>query len=519
MQGELVTFIAKVSPLTIPPRGADEVEALVSAGLVTEDNQGVLRPQLAEVVPSLENGLWKLLADGRMETSWRIRTGANWHDGQPLTADDLLFTARIEQDKDLPISHSIAFDSIEAVEAPDPRTVVVKWKRPFIEADRLFKDSLMPRHLLERAYLEDRASFAQHPYWTQEFVGNGAFKPREWEQGSHLIVEAHSSYALGRPKLDEIEVRFIPDPNTLIANLLAGSVELTLGRALSLEQGIQLRDQWREGRMDVAPANAILIWPQLLGPSPQVVGDARFRRALLHATDRQQLADTLQSGLSSVFHAYVGPSDPEYPEVEREIVRYEYDPRRAGQLVEGPGYSRGTDGSFRDAAGQRLSVELRTSAGDDVRGKAVLAVADDWQRIGVGVDVVIIPTQRTRDQEYVATFPAFYMNRNPSFVTGLNRLHSSQAPLPENNFRVAGNSSRYINPQFDALIERYYVTIPRPERTQVLGQIVRHMTEQLNVMGLFYSTEPTMIGNRVKNVTARKVSATQAWNAHEWDVR
>ena len=100
---------------------------------------------------------------------------------------------------------------------------------------------------------------------------------------------------LGRPLIDEIEVRFITDSNVLIASLLAGSVELTLGRNLSLEKGLEMRAQWREGRVETAGAAVgMTVFPQLLNPEPAVVSDARFRRAILQAIDQQAMVDSIR---------------------------------------------------------------------------------------------------------------------------------------------------------------------------------------------------------------------------------
>ena len=108
------------------------------------------------------------------------------------------------------------------------------------------------------------------------------------------ILEAFEGYVLGRPKIDEVEVRFIIDPNTIIANVLAGTVELTLGRGLSFEQAAQAQGQWRDGKMDLSmdATSWIALFPQFVNLSPRVLGDVNARRALLHATDRQALVDT-----------------------------------------------------------------------------------------------------------------------------------------------------------------------------------------------------------------------------------
>jgi ABC-type oligopeptide transport system substrate-binding subunit len=100
----------------------------------------------------------------------------------------------------------------------------------------------------------------------------------------------------------------------------------------------------------------------------------------------------------------------------------------------------------------------------------------------------------------------------------LKSLHSSQAPLPENNFRVTGNNARYMNPEFDALIERFHVTVPMRERTEILGQLIYHIADQLPQLPLFYDAEPVFINNRVAKAAGKTLRSSQAWNVHEWDV-
>lgn len=513
-------LVDRLAPGGIGLPGVTDLEKVISPGLTVVDDRGAIRPLLAEAAPAIERGSWRLLPDGRMETTWTIRPSARWHDGASFTASDVLFTWAVGLDTEVPMRRHIAAGLVEEVEAPDAQTVVVRWASPYIEADGLFGSAFFPRHLLERPYTEDKAGFLHLPYWTEGFVGTGPFKVRQFERGSHLVLEAFDGYVLGRPRLDEIEVRFIPDPNTVTANLLAGAVDLTLGRGISLEQAIALQSQWRDGKIDIAFTSWVVIFPQFLNPSPAVVGEAPFRRALVHAIDRQQMADSLQGGLVSVADTFLHPNDAEYREVERDIVRYEYDPRRATQLLEGLGYGRGADGMLRDAASERLSVEIRTSAAD-VSSKAIFAVADYWKAVGVATDPMIMPEQRRiRDREWVQTFPAFLSYRQPNPANEwLLRLHSNQTPLPETNF-VGRNHPRYMNPEFDALIDRYYTTIPRRERTQVLGALVRHTTERVTTMGLFYDAEPILVANRLQHVAAQKAArSTPAWNADQWDVR
>jgi peptide/nickel transport system substrate-binding protein len=516
--------------------GLKELEQLVHAGLTINDNGGVLRPQLAETVPSIENGLWKLLPDGRMETMWRLRAGARWHDGVPFTADDLVFSARVGQDREVPYFRNAALDLVERVAAPDARTLVVTWKQPYIEADSLFGATAsaqalpLPRHLLEAPYEENKGGLAELTYWSTGFVGAGPYRVRDWLFGSYLILEANPDYVLGTPRISSIEVRFFADPNAVYAALLAGAVELPLGnRGISFEQALQLRDQWKDGVVDFLPSSPISMWPQLHNPTPAIIGDARFRRALLHAIDRDEMALTLAYGLLPVGHSYILPNDPEYAELQSSIVRYAYDPRRATEMVEALGYVRGTDGFFRaDAAGRpevaageaggRLTVEIRASQ-LDMNRKTKLAVADYWQRIGVAVNPVEDPESRRRDVEHRATFPGFDTVGGASGVDSFKFYRSSEARLPQNGY-VGRSVSNYMNPELDVLIDRYQVTIPPTERMQVAGQIVHHLTDQVIPLPTFHDGNPTLVGGRLRNVAANvSAGGTNTWNAHEWDVR
>lgn len=503
--------------------GIDSLEELIHAGTAIRDNADTLRPQLAESVPSLENGLWRLLPDGRMETTWKIKQNARWQDGTPFTADDLVFTIRLGQDKELvALGGHIAFDDIESISASDARTAIVRWKRPFIFADKLFTTEItmpLPKHLLERAYVEDKPNLLNLAYWNREFIGAGPFKLRDWLEGSYLVLQAFDQYVLGRPNIDEIVVKFMPDSNALMANILAGEIDINLGRGPSLDQGIQVRDQWRDGRLDVGLVNWILLYPQFIDPRPAVIGDARFRRALMHALDRQEMADSLMWGLVPLADSIVNTRLPQFQAIDSRVVRYEYDPRRAVQMIEALGYTRGADGIFRDSAGQRLSVEIRATEEQEIQVKVMLAAAAYWQRAGVPTETVVIPFQRRRDREYRASRPGFESIRNPDGDRGIARAHSSTTALAENNFEKSGNNARYINPEFDALIDRYFATIPTRERLEVVGDIVHHSTDLLTAMGLFRAANPTLVANRLQRVTPRGNEGTEVWNAHEWEVR
>ena len=271
--------------------------------------------------------------------------------------------------------------------------------------------------------------------------------------------------------------------------------------------------------MDARATGGIVFYPQFVDPEPAIVGDVRFRRALAYAMDRQQMVDTLLAGQSQVAHSFLSPDWPGYEDVEPAIVRYDYDPRRAMQMIEALGYARGTDGLLRDRAAQPLSLELRVAGGDDLNGKATLAITDSWQRVGVDAKPIIIPPQRVNDREYIASFPAFTLSRMKNDTSRLRNFGTANTPLPENDYRSRGNTSRYRDAEFDAWLDQFFVTIPRGTRLQTLGRIVNRITDQLVQLSVFYVTEPTMISNRLVNVKGPAQGSSETWNAHEWNIR
>ncbi|HEY3115925.1 MAG TPA: ABC transporter substrate-binding protein, partial [Chloroflexota bacterium] len=193
--------------------GMEAIGALVNSGFVIVDNEGNLQPLLAEEVPTVENGGWKLLPNGKMDIKWVIRDGAKWHDGTPVTSEDIAFTYQLAIDRDLAIFVQSQYRIIESLETPDSRTIIAHWARPFLYANLAFgygndnSNLPLPRHLLETAYKAgDSEAFLNLPYWTSAFVGTGPFRLKQWEEGTGVTVTANDAFVRGRPKIDEIEV-------------------------------------------------------------------------------------------------------------------------------------------------------------------------------------------------------------------------------------------------------------------------------------------------------------------------
>jgi peptide/nickel transport system substrate-binding protein len=268
--------------------------------------------------------------------------------------------------------------------------------------------------------------------------------------------------------------------------------------------------------MEIAFENWIALYPQFLNPNPPILQNVQFRRALLHALDRQNLVDTLQYGTSPVAHVFLNPGEAAYRDVEPNLIRYDYDTRRAAQLLEGVGLVKGPDALYRDASGQTIPLEVRTSGGDDAHEAGVLVIADELRTLGIAADPFLIPQARRSDLEYNQTFPGLRLWRKDNTLWAPQRWHSKETPLPENRF-IGSNDARYMSSALDGLIDRYVATIPRAERTQILGQIVHHVSDQVIQLGLWYNTEPHAVSSKLKGRGIKRTAGVNdVWNAHEW---
>lgn len=502
--------------------GLQELYQLLNGTLTYLDRQSVRHPWLAESVPSVENGLWTVTPDGRMETTWRVKAGTRWHDGSAMTAEDLRFTIDVYRDRDSGVLVMPELDLIDGVELLDPRTLVLRWQRPYIGADSLFGGGIsmwpIPQHILEQPFLENKSVFLGLPYWQSGFVGTGPFKMQDFVLGSYAVLVANDDYVLGRPRLDRIEVRFFRDRGALVAGLLAGAIQMPLGRGLYPEDAIQVKQMSRDITVELSGplGNVVPVYPQFINPDPAIVANLQFRRALLMAVDRQEMTDTLNSGLSPVAHTWVQPDLPEGRAVEGRIVRYEYDVREATRAIESLGYAKDADGVFRGADGAKLAIHIRTHTQNSVHQPGTLAVARYWKDLGLDVEVEVMSAERARDLEARALYPAFFF-----IVRGLRIDRPDQnftrrtIPLPDNRY-VGGNTGRFGSAEMDGFIDSYVKTIPFSDRMTALGNLVHQQTDQVQMLPLFYSGAAHVIGsNRLHNVLG---GGAQAWNAYLWDL-
>src|SRR5688572_22820211 len=137
--------------------GNRDIAALFSGFLayLTPDQQPM--PYLAEELPSLEKGTWKILPDGTAETTYRLRRNATWHDGHPVTTHDYVFALQMHLDPEMPTTKIDVDRRMAGVRPIDDHTMVIDWKEPYLWAGMVHGPNFpaLPKHLLEEQYLAD----------------------------------------------------------------------------------------------------------------------------------------------------------------------------------------------------------------------------------------------------------------------------------------------------------------------------------------------------------------------------
>ena len=315
---------------------------LSNSPLVVFDPQGRALPRLASELPSQDNGTWIVSPDGTMTTTWKIRPGAVWHDGMPITTKDFQFALRIYQDPDVLVEDRDPERKMDRIEAVDDQTFKLHWKQLYADANRLTSGQLepLPAHLLGAAYeTGEKQSFANLPFFTSpDYVGSGPYRVTSWDKGVQQAFRAFDRYFLGRPRIDEVVFQFLTDSNVVVANVLTGAVDLTTGFVLAQQAVPVLREKWDasgDGQIFVTATHTryaqIQQDPAKRG-NPALL-DARVRRAIVHAIDREAIANVVTSGAGPATEILVAPNDPLYARAQQVIDKHPFDRTRALALL------------------------------------------------------------------------------------------------------------------------------------------------------------------------------------------
>ncbi|HEY3115681.1 MAG TPA: ABC transporter substrate-binding protein [Chloroflexota bacterium] len=496
---------------------------LFNAELDYVDDREQTHPYLAEELPKLNTDSWKVFPDGRMETTYRLKPNLTWQDGVPLSANDFAFARRVYGTPEFLTSAARPLSLTTEVLAPDPRTVVIRWRQPYPDADSLKNTfQALPRHILEQPYAaDDPDAFAAEPFWGGSYIGLGPYKVEHWEPGASIDGVAFAGHVLGRPKIERVRVVFMGDPNVVVAGLLAGSLTAAVDNSLNSDQAAVVEREWNArggaGVVLYVPsqfrATEVQFRPEYANP-PEVL-DVRVRQAMLHAMDRKALNDTLIAGKGILADSPISPTEPYYSTIESRIRKYPFDMRRTEQLLTEAGLTKGTDGFFNRPNGERFRPELWCLAGGNNDLEIQIQV-DGFRNAGIEVTSKILPFALFPDTKTRSTFPAFSNSSSQTFVM----LHGAP-PGPQNQFLGGGGRMGWANSEFDGLLDTSQSTLDHSEWIKLQGEMARVVSEDLPLLPIYFNVRVTAYGADLQGplLGTTPTSGSDSWNVYQWEWR
>lgn len=410
--------------------------------------------------------------------TWRfnLREGVIFHNGEPFDAETVRYSIERILDPNA-VRFNTDYRQIGEVDVIDDHTVVIHTLTP----DPNFLAKLSSLHMVPPEYTASisEEEFSAHP------VGTGPYKFVEWILGQRLVLEANDDYWNGRPSVDRLVFRPIPEASTRLAELQAGTVDIIVGLnydAIPLvEADPNLRAEANTGRRTV-----FMHMDLLAGAEP--LQDPRVRQAMSHAIDRQLLIDTVLNGygtpLATIFRPDMAGYTPDF-------VPYAYDPERARELLAEAGYPNGFDVRFMTSDGiVNKGVEVAEALG---------AMLGD---VGIRTEILPVALQVMRDM-YIGNPDPAGGNVEPLFMFNYG------APTPDATsplralIGTGGIETFMFDPVFDELIDQYASEMDPTVRNQVAYQIQEKLYNEVPLIALYLQLDVYGVNDRL-DWTARK---------------
>lgn len=441
---------------------------------------------------------WTGSADGK-SIAFKLREGVKWHDGKPFTSADVAFSA-LEVWKKLQNLGRQIFKDLDAVETPDAHTAIFRFAKP--TPLQLIRNALpsvtavLPKHLFEGTDINANPA-------NVKLVGTGPFKFGDYKPGEYYRLDRNPDYwDSGKPYLDRIIYRVLPDAATKAAALEAGEIQVTAFSA------VPLSDLKRIGAVKgvvVEPKGYEGITYQLtleINNRRKELADVKVRRAIAHAIDQKFVVETIFLGFATASTGPVPKSAKEF--YTSDVPTYGFDPKKAEALLDEAGYKRGADGvRFKLRLLPAPWFEQTKQFGDYAR-QALKAV---------GIDAEIVSRDPASHQKAVYTDHDFdlavgspvYRN-DPAISTTILYQGGLPAGVP------FSNQYGYQDAGMDALIAKAAETVDTTARTALYKDFQRQAQDQLPLLVVAEFTFITVARDNVKNLANNPRWATTNWS-------
>lgn len=510
-----------LNPMFAEMAASVSVNSTLFTADIQRDNTWKLFPQGVDYLPNLKDGTWKLTGD-KMTLVWKVKP-RNWQDGKPVTCGDFVFTHNVARNEQVPVivrDLTNRISNVTCTKGASGTDITVNWKERYAYANLAITEyGALPRHALERFYRQNPSKLNEAPYGNDPKVtiGDGPYRLVEWRKGASMTVEAVPNHKLfGTPKIRRITWRFIPDTNALVANMLSGALDAIGTIGVSFDQAVEL-DRQSRGRFKVFFEEG-LIWEHIdFNLDNPLLADVRVRRALTHGINREQMVQQLFQGKQPVSHSYLPTRHPGF--TTRGLTTYPYDQARARALLQEAGFTPGPDGVMRNAAGQRMSLELNTTAGNRVREQVEQIIQQNLREIGIEIKIQNYPARvyfgEITNQRKFPAMAMYAWVMSP--ISDCDQLYTTDGIPNDGNGWAGQNYPGYKNAEMDRLCKAASREVDEAKRNQLLNQSVQLFSRDIPALPLYIRASVAAAKPGLQGFTAVQLSGTyETWNVHRW---
>ncbi|MBW1679053.1 MAG: peptide-binding protein [Deltaproteobacteria bacterium] len=469
-----------------------EIANLNYNGLVKYDKDLKLIGDLAE--------FWEVSEDN-LTITFHLRKGVKWHDGKEFTAEDVMFGYQTIIDPNTPTAYGGDFLEVEKAEVVDKYTFRVKYKKPFAPGLASWGYLVvLPKHILEGKDIT-RSPLVRKP------MGNGPYKLKEWKTGEKIALVSNHDYFEGRPYIDEVIYRIIPDLATMFLELRAGNIDymgLTPIQYIRQTDTPKFKRHYRKYKY-LSFAYTYLGY-NLLSPKFQ---DRRVRHAISYAIDKEEIIEGVLLGLGEIA---TGPYKPGTWQHNPDVKHYPYNPEKARRLLQEAGWiDRDGDGIL-EKDGKPFEFIVITNQGNSQRSKTAEIIQQRLAEVGIKMKIRILEwatfiNEYIDKKKFEATILGWSLSQDPDLF---DVWHSSKTGFKELNF------ISYQNKEVDRLIMEGRHTFDQERRKKAYFRIQEILAEDQPYTFLYVPYSLPIIHQRFRGIEPAPAGIT--YNFTEWYV-
>jgi peptide/nickel transport system substrate-binding protein len=426
---------------------------------------------------------WDISTDGLVIT-FHLRKGVKWHDGQPFTAADVLYTYQVTVDPKTPTAYAGDFLKVKKAEVIDDYTFRVIYDKPFAPALISWGSSILPRHLLMGTDIT-KSKLSRHP------IGTGPYKFKEWIAGQKIVLISNPDYFEGRPYIDGHITRIIPDTATMFLELRAQGISLMGLTPLQYTRQTE-NNLFRQNFNKYRYLSFAYTYLGYNLKSP-LFTDKRVRQAISYAVNKEEIISGVLLGLGK---PATGPYKPGTWAYNEKVKIYQYNPQKAKELLRAAGWKKINKEGILEKDGRPFSFELITNQGNETRQKCAEIIQRQLKEVGIDLKIRIL--------EWAAFINDFINKRRfeavilgwtiPLDPDAYDVWHSSKTAPEELNF------ISYKNNEADAMLEKARSTFNQNERKKYYNRFQEILAEDQPYTFLYVPDELIIINNRFRGI-------------------